>query len=58
MRPPSTWSRTQPEATRPAPRLGEHSTEILREAGMSETEIDDLLATGVVRQDGKAAARS
>jgi crotonobetainyl-CoA:carnitine CoA-transferase CaiB-like acyl-CoA transferase len=36
---PSTWSKSQPSASRHAPRLGEHSFEILREIGMSDEEI-------------------
>jgi crotonobetainyl-CoA:carnitine CoA-transferase CaiB-like acyl-CoA transferase len=33
-----------------APRLGEHSTEVLLECGLTPTEIDHLQANGVVRQ--------
>jgi len=44
---PSTWSESQPETPRPAPRLGEHSIEVLREAGYSATEIESLIAAGV-----------
>jgi len=44
---PSTWSRTQPQVTRLAPRLGEHSVEVLREAGFSATEIAALVDQGV-----------
>ena len=46
---PSTWSRTQPCAIRPAPRLGEHSVAVLREHGYSDEEIRDLMAAGVTR---------
>ena len=31
------------------PKLGEHSLEVLREAGLSEAHIDALRARGVVR---------
>jgi crotonobetainyl-CoA:carnitine CoA-transferase CaiB-like acyl-CoA transferase len=33
---------TQPEAKGPAPTLGEHGRDILREAGFSVNEIDEL----------------
>jgi crotonobetainyl-CoA:carnitine CoA-transferase CaiB-like acyl-CoA transferase len=36
---PSTWSKSQPQVTRLAPRLGEHSREVLREVGFSDNEI-------------------
>ena len=34
-----------------APRLGEHSDEILRSLGRSDTEIEALAAAGVVGRD-------
>ncbi len=44
---PTTWSKSQPEIRMHAPRLGEHSAEILREAGYSDAEINSLRASGV-----------
>ena len=41
---PGTWSASQPEVTRLAPRLGEHTREILAEAGLSEAEVSSLIA--------------
>jgi crotonobetainyl-CoA:carnitine CoA-transferase CaiB-like acyl-CoA transferase len=43
---PSTWSESQPQVTRLAPRLGEHSLEVLRESGFSDDEIAALIAAG------------
>ena len=36
------------QASRPAPRMGEHSRDILTEAGLSEAEIDQLETAGVL----------
>ena len=49
---PGAWSQTPPGALRPAPRLGEHSVEILREAGYAGAEIEALIASGVTRTAG------
>jgi crotonobetainyl-CoA:carnitine CoA-transferase CaiB-like acyl-CoA transferase len=49
MRTPTRWSVCEVPAQRPAPRLGEHSAEILREAGYSQAQIDDLVRKGVTR---------
>src|SRR3546814_9664637 len=44
MRYPSTWSKTQPGEQRPVPQQGEHSHELLREAGYSDAEIAKMMA--------------
>ena len=44
---PSRWSESVPDAPRPAPRLGEHSVELLREAGYTDAEIDAMMAAGI-----------
>jgi crotonobetainyl-CoA:carnitine CoA-transferase CaiB-like acyl-CoA transferase len=48
---PIRFSATPAAVTRPAPLLGEHTREVLRDYGFAEHEIDALLAAGVV-QDG------
>jgi crotonobetainyl-CoA:carnitine CoA-transferase CaiB-like acyl-CoA transferase len=46
---PTEWSVSQPVSARHAPRLGEHTVEVLREAGIDEEAIDALLKQGVIR---------
>jgi len=48
--PPMTFSETPASIRRMAPRLGEQSTEILREAGLSEDLIQEMLTAGETRQ--------
>ena len=43
MREPSTWSETPPPSDRLAPRLGQHTREVLAEAGYKQAEIDDMV---------------
>jgi crotonobetainyl-CoA:carnitine CoA-transferase CaiB-like acyl-CoA transferase len=54
MRAPDRWSGTPPGALRPAPRLGEHSVEILGEAGYTAAEIDALIAAGVTKTPARS----
>ena len=43
----STWSESPPSTRRLAPRLGEHSVEVLKEAGYDDGEIAEMIACGV-----------
>ena len=43
---PTTWSRTPCAEVSPAPRLGEHSLQVLRELGYGAAEIDAMVASG------------
>lgn len=45
---PIKFSKSKPDAPEPAPAVGEHSIEILKEAGYSAERIEDLLEKGIV----------
>jgi crotonobetainyl-CoA:carnitine CoA-transferase CaiB-like acyl-CoA transferase len=46
---PTRFSATPATLRRPAPLPGQHNREVLAEAGLSEAEIDDLEAAGILR---------
>jgi crotonobetainyl-CoA:carnitine CoA-transferase CaiB-like acyl-CoA transferase len=54
---PVRFSATAATTERLQPRLGEHSVEVLREAGLSESEINALMASGAT-VDGKPKAQA
>jgi crotonobetainyl-CoA:carnitine CoA-transferase CaiB-like acyl-CoA transferase len=47
--PAARFDRTPAMAPRKAPRLGEHTTEILEEIGLDRSEIERLAAAKIVR---------
>ena len=47
---PIHFSKTPTRIDRPAPMLGEHSRELLREYGYSDAEIDGFVANGVIEE--------
>jgi len=54
---PLKLGRTPADPTRPAPALGEHTREVLAEAGLPEDEIESLLASGAVGARAASAAQ-
>ena len=46
------FSRTVEHAIFEPPGLGEHSRDVLTDAGLSQAQIDDLIEAGVVKQGG------
>jgi len=51
---PIKLSRTPGDARRPAPALGEHTEEVLREAGFDADEVGALLGSGAVAGPSEA----
>ena len=55
LNPPTRFAATPATVRLPAPRLGQHTQEILREAGYSSGEIADLVARGIASQSPEQA---
>ena len=49
-KPPTRFERTPANIRRLAPRLGEHTVEVLGELGFDAAEIEDMRARKVIRQ--------
>ena len=54
---PIKLDRTPGDATRPAPALGEHTEEVLRESGISDEEIGALIESGAAAGPGERAEK-
>jgi crotonobetainyl-CoA:carnitine CoA-transferase CaiB-like acyl-CoA transferase len=50
---PWRWSDSQPGETRPAPRMGEHSVEILQDIGYDSEQIQALIESRITQDDGQ-----
>jgi crotonobetainyl-CoA:carnitine CoA-transferase CaiB-like acyl-CoA transferase len=50
---PTEWSESPPEYRRHAPRLGEHTREVLREAGYTDSAIESMIKAGAAMEGGK-----
>jgi len=57
LRPGFTLDGHRPTPQRPPPTLGEHGRELLREAGLDDAAIDDLVARGVVALPASGGGR-
>ncbi|WP_298233048.1 CoA transferase [uncultured Azohydromonas sp.] len=55
LRPPTQWSESPPTVRLPAPSLGQHTAEVLREAGVDPAQIDQIVAR--LAQRGAAKPR-
>jgi crotonobetainyl-CoA:carnitine CoA-transferase CaiB-like acyl-CoA transferase len=51
---PSEWSESAPEYRRHAPRHGEHTREVLREAGYKDEAIGRMIESGAAMEGGKS----
>jgi crotonobetainyl-CoA:carnitine CoA-transferase CaiB-like acyl-CoA transferase len=55
---PVKLSRTAGDPTRPAPALGEHTAEVLAEAGFSTEEVEALLEAGAAAGPNREATEA
>ena len=58
MRLPVRFAANAPEPARPAPRMGEHTSQVLAEAGLSSDQIQALLASGAAQASPQTVAQT